>query len=456
MKEFDLIVIGGGPGGYSAAITAAKRGLKTALFENTHLGGTCLNEGCVPTKYLADKAEAIERVRALTAEEIFRDPGFFSFKKIQQGKRAASAKLVSGVKFLLEKAGVQVINGQARLEPERVVLCGGEEYRAQNVILSTGAKPVMIHVPGWEHCIDSTGALELTALPKSMVVVGGGVIGLEMATAFSSYGAEVTVLEMMESLLPGELPEAVRYALSSMKKRGVRIKTGARLLRIEQRGKLLRACYELNGQEEAVEAEKVLMAVGRSANLAGIDAEKLGLQLDEQGFIRTDRYMRTNLQGVYAVGDVSGGIQLASVAYAEADAAVAHILGEDKPTGTVLIPTCIHTIPCFASVGYTPEKARQAGLDPVVGSFAYSANGMALAEGASGNLYVVTDKSSGRTIGVTIVGDGASEMIAFATQTVEKGMTVEEWEKTVVTHPSLSEMLKEAALDAFGRSVHKA
>lgn len=456
MEKFDLIVIGGGPGGYSAAISGAKAGLKTALFENTHLGGTCLNEGCIPTKYLADKAEAIERVRELTKSDIFREPGFFSFRKIQEGKRAVSGKLVDGVRFLLGKAGVKLISGEAVLESGKIVACGGAEYEAENIIIATGAKPIMLDVPGREYCVDSTAALNFETLPDSMVVIGGGVIGLEMASAFSAYGCRVEILELAEELIPGGEPEAVRYVLSSMKKHGIALHTGARLLRVEKAGELLLAAYEENGQQRQAEARQVLMAVGRSAELTGIDAERLGLALDEKGFIRTDDSMRTNLAGVYAIGDVAGGMQLASIAYAQAHTALSSILGHVMAEAAAPVPTCIHTLPCYASVGLSSTAAREQNVDAVVGSFSYGANGMALAQGAAGSIYAVMDRQSKRTLGVTIVGEGAAEMIAFAARTVAEGLSLEQWEQAVITHPSLSEMLREAALDAFGKSVHKA
>lgn len=455
MKQYDLLIIGGGPGGYSAAIAAARAGQRVALFEKEHLGGTCLNIGCIPTKYLVDKANAMEKVRALVKKDIFRDAGTFSFKQIQKGKGEVTAKLVSGVKYLLTKAGVEIISGEATLKPKRVVVCGGEEYQGKNVILATGSVPMMIPIPGHELCIDSTGALNLPSLPRSMVVMGGGVIGLELACAFAAYGTEVTVVEMMKDLMAREQKEAVKIVMNDMKKLGISFKLGAKMLRIEKNGAQLKAIYEINGKEEATVCEQVLMAAGRKTNLSGIDAEKLGLAMTEKNCIVVDTHQRTNLPGVYAIGDVVGGYQLAHAAYAEGEAAVADILGEDKPYGTAPVPVCTYTIPVFASVGLTTEGAKAAGYDPVLGSFDYSANGMALAEGVAGSVFVVADKNTTKTLGVTIVGENSSEMIAMAASAVADGLTVDQWEKMVVAHPSLCEMVREAALDAFGKSVHK-
>lgn len=455
MEQFDILVIGGGPGGYSLAINAAKHGKKVALFEKEHLGGTCLNVGCIPTKYLVDKANAMEKVRALVNKEIFRDAGSFSFKKIQQGKSEVTGKLVGGVKFLLKKQGVKIVEGEAVLKQDRVVSCGGADYQGEAVVIATGSQPMMIPVPGHEYCIDSTGALNLTRLPKSMVVMGGGVIGLELACAFAAYGTEVTVVEMMPELMPREQKEAVKLVVSAMKKLGICLTTGAKMLRIEKTGSGLRAVYEVNGMEAYTDCEQVLMAAGRKTNLTGIDAQALGLALDKKNCIVVDEYQRTSLPSVYAIGDVVGGYQLAHAAYAEGEAALAHILGEDKPYGSVPVPVCTYTIPCFASVGLTTEGARAAGYDPALGFFPYEANGMALAEGAAGGVFAVMDKATQKTLGFTIVGENASEMIALAASAVADGLTAQQWERMIVAHPSLCEMVREAALDAFGMSVHK-
>lgn len=456
METFDILVIGGGPGGYSLAIAAARKGLKVALFEKEHLGGTCLNIGCIPTKYLVDKANTLEKLRGLVKKEIFTEAGSLNYQQVQKGKSDVTAKLVGGVSFLLKKSGVTVITGEAVLKADRVVECGGQQYSGKNVVIATGSVPMMIPVPGYEYCIDSTGALALPTLPASMVVMGGGVIGLELACAFAAYGTQITVVEMMPELLPREQKEAVRILTREMKKLGIVLKTGAKMLRIEKNGQLLRAVYEIGSAEESVDCEQVLMAAGRRANLTGIDAQALGLAPDQKHCIVVDDHLRTNLPGVYAIGDVVGGYQLAHAAYAEGEAALADILGEDKPYGTMPVPVCTYTLPVLASVGLTTEAAAQAGYEPVMGSFDYSANGMALAEGAVGRVFVVADKATTKTLGVTIVGENSSEMIAFAAAAVAEGWTTDQWEKTIVAHPSLCEMVREAALAAFGRSVHSA
>lgn len=267
---------------------------------------------------------------------------------------------------------------------------------------------------------------------------------------FAAYGTEITVIEMMPEIIPREQREAVRLAANAMKKQGIALKTGAKVLRIERNGGLLCTVCEIAGKRERIDCEQVLMAVGRRAKLCGIDAEALGLALDDRKCILVDEYQRTNLEGVYGIGDVVDGYQLTHAAYATA---LAHMLGGDRPYGLVPVPVCIYTIPCFASVGLTTESARAAGYEPVLGSFDYNANGMALAE--SGSVFVVADKVTTRTPGVTIVGENASEMIAMAASAVVDSLTAEQWEQMIVAHPSLCEMVREAALDAFGMSVHK-
>ncbi len=450
MRNFDLIVIGGGPGGYSAAITAARSGLAVLLCEKEHLGGTCLNVGCIPTKYLLDKAAHLEKTRQLMSRKIYKDAGFYSFKKIQEQKEAAVKKLVGGVSALLTGSGVTVVKGEAVFDTPGQVRCGSEVYTAKNILIATGSKPIALRIPGAQYALDSTAALALRKVPKRLAVIGGGVIGLELASAFRSYGAEVTVLEYMNDLFPNEERNVIAYLKRALEKRGIRILCGTQVQAIEKGNGALHVVYA--GGE--VEADEVLMATGRGANLAGIDAEKLGLELTKKREIVVNEYMQTNLDGVYAIGDVIGGYQLAHAAYAEAETAIHRILGGNKPLDETVIPRCVYTLPPFAAVGITSQQAEKAGIATTIGKFDYAGNGMALAEDASGIVNVVMDKETRRTLGVQIVGECAPEMIAFAALAVAQKLTYEDWERTIVAHPSLSEMLREAALDTFGGSVH--
>jgi len=454
-EHYDLIVIGGGPGGYSSAIAASKSGLRTALFEKSKVGGTCLNVGCIPTKFLLDKAAKLEEIRNLTELGIFREAGLFSFRKIQERKAEAVEKLSKGVASLLRKHRVTLIQGEAHLEPGRKVRCEGKTYTADHVIIATGSKPMNLSIPGAEWAITSEEALNMDKVPERLVVIGGGVIGLELASAFTAFGSEVVVIEMMPELLASELPQAAKTLTDRLRKRGIVLETGSTVRKLEKSGGRIFVIYEKDGRRETAVADQVLMAVGRRANLNGIDAVKLGLALTARGEIAVDAQMRTNLEGVYAIGDVTGGYQLAHAAYAEGYAALTAILGGKDAIPLEPMPRCIYTLPGFAAVGMTAKQAEDAGFEPAVGSFPFESQGMAAAVGASGMVYVVMDKATKKTLGVHIVGNEAHELIALGTLAVKKELTLREWETLIVAHPSLAETVKEAALETFGRSSHK-
>ncbi|MEG1850116.1 MAG: NAD(P)/FAD-dependent oxidoreductase, partial [Oscillospiraceae bacterium] len=329
-KHFELLILGGGPGGYSAALAAARGKKKVALFECEHLGGTCLNVGCIPTKYLLDKAAALEKIRAMTQKNLLRDAGSFSFRNMQAGKGEVVDKLVGGVEFLLKKQGVTTVRGEAKLLPDRRVLCNGEEYDGDAIIIATGSEPILPPIPGVEHTLDSTGVLALSHLPRSLAVIGGGVIGLELASAYASFGTAVSVIEMQSSLLPNELPKAAAQLSSALKKRGIGIHTGFSVKRIETRENGYAVVAGQGETEREFLADVVLMAIGRKPALRGVDAKALNLAMTPRGAIAVDDHLCTNLPGVYAIGDVIGGYQLAHAAYAEGEAAVAHLLGRDE------------------------------------------------------------------------------------------------------------------------------
>ncbi len=445
--KYDIIVIGGGPAGYSAAAAAAREGKAVCLFEGDKPGGTCLNVGCIPTKYLLDRAAALEKLRAMTAEEgILRNAGEFSFRAVQRGKTAAVDKLRNGVLGLLRSVGVIIVEGRAELLPDRRVICQGEEYEADHVIIATGSESVKNIFPGSELCIDSTGALALDRVPKRLCVIGGGVIGLELGSAYMSYGAEVEVVETAERLLPGELDAAAELLTRRLTDRGMKINCGTKVKSVERRGE---GCAVIT-DGKIIEADAVLLAVGRRPRLDGIDTEKLGLKT-ERGAIVVDSHMRTNLPGVYAIGDVTGRYMLAHAAYADADAAVSTIFGKNVPVDLRALPRCIYTLPPFAAVGMTQKQAGERGISTVIGRADYRGNGMAVAEGESGCVFAVIDKVKGTTIGFQIVGAGAPEMVAAATLAVKESYTEDDWTRLIVAHPSLSESLKDAALDGFRR-----
>lgn len=454
-KIYDIIIIGGGPGGYSAAIAAAKEGMSVLLFEGAAVGGTCLNVGCIPTKYLLDKAALLEKVRALADKKIFKDLGLFSFKKIQQGKEEVVKKLVGGVEYLLKANHVDVVRGFAELKEAGKVECEGKIYEAKDIIIATGSSSAGIPIPGAEYTIDSTQALALSEIPKRLAVIGGGVIGMELASAFCSYGSEVTVIEVLPSLFPAEEEKMSFYMQKELKKRGINILCGTKVKVIEKAGRSFRIFYE--GEEPGeIYADTVLMATGRKANLRGIHVDALGLAVTEKNEIETDENMQTNIPHIYAIGDVAGGYQLAHAAYAEGEAAVAHIQGKAEAADLDVMPRCIYTMPPYAAAGISEAQAKERGHEVVTGEFSYTGNGMALAEGAEGLVHVVMDARSRTTLGIQIVGECAPELISCASLAVKNKMTFDQWHKMIVAHPSLSEMIKEAALDCFGKSIHGA
>lgn len=462
-NRYDLIVIGGGPGGYFSAITAAREGLSVLLFAGGAIGGTCLNEGCIPAKYLLDKAAALEKVRALTDKEIFREPGLFSFKKIQKGREEVIKKLTGGVAYLLKANQVRVIHGFAFLKEPGRVECEGKSYEAKDIIIATGSESMSVPIAGAEYTVNSTQALALERVPRRLVIIGGGVIGMELASAYCSFGSEVIVLEAMPALFPAEDGRMTAYLQKELVRRGIRICTGCRVKVIEKAGQSRRVFFQGEKPEE-IYADVVILAAGRKPVCRGIDTEKLGLALTEKKEIWVDGHMQTSVPHIYAVGDVIGGYQLAHAAYAEGGTAVVHILGKDGTTACKIekafaapeMPRCIYTVPPYAAVGLTQAEARDKGIDAVRGEFSYSGNGMALAEGAEGLVQVVMDRESETTAGIQIIGEGAPEMLSFAALAVKERMTLNEWQQLIVAHPSLSEMIKEAALDCFGKSVHGA
>lgn len=452
-KIYDILIVGGGPGGYSSAIYAVKEGLSVLLFEGGTIGGTCLNVGCIPTKFLLDKGTAFEKTRKLAEQKILKDAGLFSFSKIQSEKNKIVQKLVAGVEYLLKTNKIDIVRGFAQVKDPGRVICGDKEYLGKNIILATGSEPIIPPIPGAEYAIDSTAALALPNVPRQLAVIGGGVIGMELASAFRSFGAEVTVLEALPELFPAEGRNSVNYLQKELQKRGIKILCNTKVKRIEKNNENCLVFYE-GGESGIIKADTVLMSTGRKPNLKGIDTESLGLALTEKNEISVDDYMRTNIQGIYAVGDAAGGYQLAHAAYAEGEIAVDHILGKAKCSSPKAFPRCVYTIPPFAAVGWCEKKAREKGVKTAVGNFLYSGNGMALAENADGIVTVVIDQDTEQTIGIEIVGTDAPEMLAAATIAVGQKFTIEQWRQMIVAHPSLSEMLREAALDSIGKSIH--
>jgi len=453
---YDLIIIGGGPAGYAGAIAAGRiTGNRVLVFEGERVGGTCLNIGCIPTKYFLDKGILVEKIRHLEKERIFRDVGAFSFSHIVKGKDAVVRQLTDGVAGLLKKHKVELVQGFATMIAPDTVRCGGKEYQAKHILIATGSEPFVPPIPGAELAIGSTEALALRKLPPRLAVIGGGVVGIELASAFRAFGSEVTVLEMMPKLFPGEQPELVAQVQKQLESAGVTLMLGAKVTGITQDSGAKCVRYEDGKGAVSLSADVVLMAVGRKARLTGIDTKKLGLATDTKGNLLVDEYLQTSLPQVYAAGDIVGGWQLAHSAYAEAECAVENIFSEKRAVNLSAIPRCIYTIPPFAAVGMTTKAADAAGIAYNTGSFPYAASGMALAEDATtGMAMLLSEKATGRIIGAHIFGECAHELIGTATMAVGTSLTVKQWERLITAHPSLSEILQEAMLASIGMARH--
>lgn len=451
---YDVAVIGGGPAGYSAAIKAAQLGAKVVLFENVSVGGTCLNVGCIPTKCYVTYAEMMQGIRRATDKKIFRDAGMFSFKKIFEEKQKVVKRLTQGVAGLLRAAGVETVMGEAKCIDAHTISCGGRNYATKKLILATGSRNAMPPIPGirGERVVDSTGLLALDKLPKSMVIIGAGVIGLEFAGALSSFGCKITAIDMLDTLLPGEDQAAARTIRKTLEGFGVSFVLGARVTSIEDSGARKHVRYSVNGKEGSCEGEYVLVGVGRAP--VNQIAKDLGLELDQKGFVKVDAQMRTSKEDVYAAGDITGGMLLAHTAYEEAETAAENCLGASKTADLSLVPRCIFTTPSYAAVGLT-EQAAKKDHDVKIGVFPFAASGKAMANGEeAGFVKIIADKATDKILGCAVLGHEAADLIAMAIVAISAGCTTAQVERMMFPHPTLSESFKEAVLDASGKSLH--
>jgi len=462
--ETEVLVIGGGPGGYVAAIRAAQLGKDVTLVERDRLGGVCLNVGCIPSKALIDAAKSYHRLATREAERGIEVEGLrLNFSRLQEWKQSVVRRLTSGVEQLLKGNGVTVVRGKATFTGPHQVLVenpggGNEVYRFKHCILATGSRPV--ELPGFafdgERVLDSSDALALDELPARLVVIGGGYIGLELGTAFAKLGSEVTVLELTEQLLPGTDPELVQVVARRLRQLGVKVHTRARALGWEEAPDgAVTVRFEQDGREQAVTADRILVSVGRRPNTDGIGLELAGVEVDEGGRVQVDERLRTRQPHIYAIGDIAPGPMLAHKASKEGIVAAEVIAGLPAAADYVAVPAPIFTDPEIATVGLTEEQAREQGYDPVVGRFPYAANGRALTLGErDGFVKIVADRESRVVLGVGIVGPEASDLIAEAALAIEMGATVEDLALTIHAHPTLSEAVMEAAEASLGHAIH--
>jgi dihydrolipoamide dehydrogenase len=455
---YDLIIIGGGPGGYVAAIRARQLGMRVALVEKEQVGGTCLNRGCIPTKAYYKNAEVMYTVQHLSKFGIGNafKPNF-DLAIARTRKDQIVNNLVNGVEVLLQGNGVEFYTGEARLIAPNKVIVGEQELVGRNVLLATGSQnavpPILgCNLPG---VIDSTAILELTELPTRLVIIGGGVIGMELAGIFNAFGSKVTVLEAAPSILNGLDNEIVKRFKVLLKKQGIEVLSGIKVEKIESGAEGLQVFGKGKKGFTLVSGDKVLLATGRKACLNGINPQKLGLDLTEQGFIKVNEDYATSVKGIYAIGDVIGGYMLAHVASEEGIIAVEKMAGLNKQVAYHAVPNCIFTFPEIASVGLSEEAAKLKEINYQKGKFLFAANGKAMGIGETDGLIKVLADENERIIGVHILGPHASDLILEATLMVKEKMPIEQVINTIHPHPTLGEVLHEAVLDVKGRSIHQ-
>ncbi|MDF1767217.1 dihydrolipoyl dehydrogenase [Maricaulis sp.] len=460
---FDVIVIGGGPGGYVAAIRAAQLGLKTAVVERDNLGGICLNWGCIPTKALLRSAEVYHLMQHASDFGLSVDRIGFDIKAIVQRSRKVSSRLTGGIGMLMKKHKITVIEGSAALEKGKdapTVVVGKDRYAAKHVILATGARARTIPQAGLEPDGDKIWtyreAMVPDAMPKSLLVIGSGAIGIEFASFYKTMGADVTVVEMMDRVLPVEDAEISAFAAKSFKKQGLNLMVSAQVEKLEKTANTVKVHVKnAKGKVEVIEVEKVIMAVGIVANIENMGLDTLGVKVD-RGHVVNDGFGRTNVKGLYAIGDVAGPPWLAHKASHEGVVCIEKIAGENVhafETGN--IPGCTYCHPQVASVGLTEAKAREAGHDVKVGRFPFVGNGKAIALGDDqGLVKTVFDAKTGELLGAHMVGPEVTEMIQGYVVGRQLETTEAELMHTVFPHPTLSEMMHESVLDAYGRALH--
>jgi dihydrolipoamide dehydrogenase len=464
-KHYEIAVLGGGPGGYVAAIRAAQLGFKTAVIEKDNLGGICLNWGCIPTKSLLKNAEVYDLMKNHSEDFGIKVEGVtFDFNKIIGRSRDVSSKIVKGVEYLVKKNKIDHINGTGKFNSNKELVVTdkdgktSETVTADHFIIATGARPrVFPSIPvDHEHIITSTEAMSLDKQPEELIVIGAGAIGVEFAYFYNVIGTKVTVIEMMDNLLPIEDKEVSKTLERSFKKRKIALHLGTKVEKAEVKDGKVTVTIEKKGKTQAITADKVLSAIGVTGNVENLGLEDLGVEIERNHIkVDTDTY-KTNVDGIYAIGDVIGAPWLAHVASAEAIHCVEKIKGmKPHPIEYSNIPGCTYCQPQVASVGLTEDKAKEAGYEIRVGKFPFSASGKSTAMGErDGFVKLIFDEKYGELLGAHIIGAEATELIAEVGLAKSMEATFESIVKTVHAHPTLSESIMEAAADAYKEAIH--
>ena len=458
--ETDTIVIGAGPGGYVAAIRAAQLGQKVTIVERGTLGGVCLNVGCIPSKALISAGHRYESAThsedmGITAENVTVD-----FSKVQEWKAGVVKKLTGGVEGLLKGNKVNIVRGEAYFVDANTLRVMDENsaqtYTFKHAIIATGSRP--IELPNFKYTnrvLDSTGALALKEIPKSIVVIGGGYIGTELSGAYASFGTKVTILEGADEILNGFEKQMSSLVKRNLKKKGAEVITKALAKGVKETEDSVAVTYEVKGEEKTVEADYVFVMVGRRPNTDELGLEQAGVELTEKGIVKVDKQCRTNVGNIYAIGDIVAGPPLAHKASYEGKIAAEAIAGHASEVDYLAIPAVVFSDPELASVGYTEAQAKEEGIEVKAAKFPFAANGRALAlNQTDGFMKLVTRKEDGLVIGAQIAGPSASDMIAELGLAIETGMTAEDLAMTIHAHPTLGEITMEAAEVAIGSPIH--
>ncbi len=458
--QCDVAVIGAGPGGYVAALRAAQLGARTVVVERDRIGGVCLNWGCIPTKTLLRTAEVLQLAREAKDYGVMVADVRLDWAAAQKRKDAIVRRLTGGVSSLLQKAGVAVVAGEARLVSPRVIEVAGqsasETITAAKVIIATGSRPAPLPIPGLDgpDVLTSDGALALDALPESLLIIGAGPIGVEFATLFNACGVKTTLVEALPRVLPTLDADLSAEVERGLKKARVKVLTASKVTRIDRAGSRPQVHIEGAAGETAVEVERILVAVGRRANVEALGLAETGVEVTKGG-IKVDEFQRSNQPDLYAIGDVCGGIQLAHVAMHQGVIAAENALGGHRVMHYNAVPSCVFSWPEVATVGLTEEAARSQGYDVQVGRFPFRANGKALAQGDhDGLVKIVSESKFGQVLGVHIVGPHASDLIQEGTLALGLEATLDELDNTIHPHPTLSEAIAEAALSVRGKALH--
>ncbi|QST01430.1 dihydrolipoyl dehydrogenase [Pontibacillus sp. ALD_SL1] len=458
--ELDTLVVGAGPGGYVAAIRAAQEGQNVTIVDKGNLGGVCLNVGCIPSKALIQAGHRYEHAQGADEMGITTENVSVDFSKVQEWKGQVVNKLTSGVESLLKGNKVDIVKGEVFFVDKNTVRVMDEKnaqtYTFNNCIIATGSRP--IELPTFKYSdrvIHSTGALNLDEIPEKMVVIGGGYIGTELGTAYANFGTEVTILEGQDDILLGFEKQMRQLVKKNLKNKGVNIVTNAMAQGVEETDSGVTVSYEAKGETQKVDADYVLVTVGRKPNTDELGLEQAGVEMDDKGLIKIDKQCRSNVDNIYAIGDIVAGPPLAHKASYEGKIAAEAISGLASEIDYHGIPAVVFSEPELASVGYTEQEAKDAGYEVKAAKFPFAANGRALSlNNTDGFLKLVTRKDDGLVIGAQIAGANASDMIAELGLAIESGMTAEDLALTIHAHPTLGEISMEAAEVALGKPIH--